>query len=183
MTELRRLRYFLAVAEERSVTRAAERLHIAQPALSRQIKQLEQELGVQLPERGAQGVGPTRAGAVPAGRGAELCARAVRLWRDVRLLRPSGSWPARPRPAGGRIRVRHRARTGGPRRGAVRGRRVRRFGPAGRPGPAAVHRCAHHRDPAAHPGADGAAGDRRVAPRGRRAVGRCRAYVGRPATE
>ncbi|MCX5175388.1 LysR family transcriptional regulator [Streptomyces goshikiensis] len=83
MAELRRLRYFLAVARERSFTRAAERLHIAQPALSRQIRQLEQELGVRLLDRTTQSVEPTEAGRLLMDRGAALCEEADRLWRDV----------------------------------------------------------------------------------------------------
>jgi LysR family cyn operon transcriptional activator len=60
--ELRHLRYFLAIAETRSFTRAAERLHVTQPTLSHQIKQLESIIGTVLFERGTKEVELTAAG-------------------------------------------------------------------------------------------------------------------------
>jgi LysR family transcriptional regulator, benzoate and cis,cis-muconate-responsive activator of ben and cat genes len=60
--EVRKMRYFLAVAEERSFTRAAERCHVAQPSLSTQILDMERSLGIRLFDRTSRQVVMTKAG-------------------------------------------------------------------------------------------------------------------------
>ncbi|MFF2328121.1 MULTISPECIES: LysR family transcriptional regulator [unclassified Streptomyces] len=62
--ELRQLQYFLAVAEESSFTRAAERVHISQPGISAQIRQLENDLGAPLIDRSGRGARLTAVGEV-----------------------------------------------------------------------------------------------------------------------
>ncbi|WP_323122021.1 LysR family transcriptional regulator [Burkholderia alba] len=62
--ELRQLRYFIAVAEEMNITRAAERLHMTQPPLSRQLQLIEEEIGLPLFERAARPLKLTEAGRV-----------------------------------------------------------------------------------------------------------------------
>jgi DNA-binding transcriptional LysR family regulator len=60
--ELRHLRYFIAVAEQENVSRAALKLHVSQPGISRQIHDLEEEIGVQLFERSPKALKLTEAG-------------------------------------------------------------------------------------------------------------------------
>src|SRR5256886_17448080 len=95
--ELRQLRYLVALAEERNFTRAAAREHIAQPALSQQIRRLEREVGLALVERTTRRVALTDAGNV-------LVARARRGLSpveaaDAELPSPSGV-PTGPGPRG-----------------------------------------------------------------------------------
>ena len=62
--ELRHLRYFVAVGEEENLSRAAVKLHISQPALSKQVRDLEDEIGFSLLQRTAKSVRLTEAGRV-----------------------------------------------------------------------------------------------------------------------
>lgn len=102
---LRHVRAFLAVAEELSFTSAARRLHISQPPLSRQIQQLESEIGVQLFLRRAQGIELTEKGRLFLEEARRLSATANefldtahRIRREgigvVRVGVPSGLWKA-----------------------------------------------------------------------------------------
>lgn len=78
--EFRQLRYFLAVAQNGGFTRAAQRLNMAQPPLSRQIAALEHELGTQLFDRMPQGVRLTKSGEALLAEAGELIDR----WQQVR---------------------------------------------------------------------------------------------------
>ncbi|MBP2585365.1 DNA-binding transcriptional LysR family regulator [Streptomyces sp. PvR006] len=83
--ELRQLRYFVSVVEEGGFTRAAARLHLAQPGLSAQIRQLEKELGQPLLDRSGRSVTPTEVGraVLPYARAALAAADAVRQTVDA----------------------------------------------------------------------------------------------------
>jgi DNA-binding transcriptional LysR family regulator len=84
--ELRHLRYFVAVAEEEHVGRAAERLHVSSSPLSRQIRQLEAEVGVDLFRRVGRGVRLTPAGTAYLGRARELLDGVERAAKEAQAI-------------------------------------------------------------------------------------------------
>ena len=94
--ELRRLKYFLAVAEELHFGRAAVRLKIAQPPLSRQISALEAEIGAQLFDRSRSQIRLTQAGTVLESHARFLIDRLDAVYRETRLVGEGGA---------GRLRV------------------------------------------------------------------------------
>ena len=89
--DTRLLRYFAAVVEEGNLTRAAERLYISQPALTKQIRQLEAQLGVGLFVRSRAGMAPTEAGEALAAH----AGRADRLGSALRVTRGATTRAAR----------------------------------------------------------------------------------------
>ncbi len=82
--ELRVLRYFLTLAREESISRAAEALYITQPTLSRQLAELEEELGVQLFERGKRRITLTQEGVLLRRRAEEMTELADKTERELR---------------------------------------------------------------------------------------------------
>ena len=82
--ELRVLKYFLAVAREENITRAAEQLHVSRPAVSRQIAQLEEKLGIRAFERKGKRVTLTEEGRLLRRRAQEMLDLAEKTARDFR---------------------------------------------------------------------------------------------------
>lgn len=84
--DFRHLKYFVAVADEQNFTRAAERLHISQPPLSRQIQDLEDELGTPLFERGSRPLKLTDAGRFFYGHATRLLEQAAQAVRSTKRI-------------------------------------------------------------------------------------------------
>src|SRR3970282_968506 len=116
--ELYQLRAFAAVADTGQLTRAAERLHLSQPALSAQIKALEEELEVRLFERTPNGMQATRAGR-------ELLAHGEKVLADAEALRQAAG--AVRGEAAGRLRIGTLSDPQSIRLGDILGRAVERF--------------------------------------------------------
>jgi len=88
--ELRHLRYFAMAAEEANISRAAARLNVSQPAVSRQIRDLESEWDVELFEREPQGLRLTPAGELALSRAREVLQQAHQLGEDMRPFSTTG---------------------------------------------------------------------------------------------
>jgi DNA-binding transcriptional LysR family regulator len=100
--ELRHLRYFVAVAEELHFSRAAQRVHIAQPPLSAQIRRLEEMVGYPLLERTSRTVKLTASGEALLDR----ARRTLHRMEEVRVVRSPGNFAAWHAPVFGMVRAR-----------------------------------------------------------------------------
>ena len=89
--ELRHLRYFVAIAEELDITKAAARLNVSQPPLSRQIRDLEDELGVVLLERSPKEIRLTPAGKILFTEARKLLRHTAEAIRKVRAVPQASS--------------------------------------------------------------------------------------------
>jgi LysR family nitrogen assimilation transcriptional regulator len=87
---LRQLKYFIGVVDAGNMTRAAETLHVAQTALSTQVRHLEEDLGVTLLVRHSRGIEPTEAGHLLYARGAALLKEVEQVRRDVGAIGGGG---------------------------------------------------------------------------------------------
>jgi LysR family transcriptional regulator, transcription activator of glutamate synthase operon len=85
--ELRQLRYLVALAEEQNFTRAAAREHVAQPALSQQVRRLEEEVGLALVERTTRRVAITEAGAMLVGRARRILGELDAATEELQAIR------------------------------------------------------------------------------------------------
>lgn len=94
MIDIRQLRYFLSIVEQGSLSRAAETLHVAQPALSLHLKRLEETFGCQLVQRTPRGVVPTESGQRLAQRAQAVLETIQRLTDEVRGLEAIPAGPA-----------------------------------------------------------------------------------------
>ena len=92
--EYRVLKYFLAVAREENITKASEVLHLSQPALSRQLMQLEEELGTELFIRGKRKITLTPAGTLLRRRALEIIELTEKAGREIRSQEGEGNLPS-----------------------------------------------------------------------------------------
>ena len=105
--DLKQLRYFLAISELKSLTAAAEKLNVTQPALGQQMRKLEADLGVQLIERHSRGVQLTEAGICLKSHAEDIMSRVSQTIADVRRFGtlPSGTVRLGVTPSLGRVIV------------------------------------------------------------------------------
>ena len=91
MVDIRQLRYFVAIADQQSMSLASEKLGVAQPSLSHHVMRVEEELGVRLLVRSTRGVTLTESGRRLYGHARNCCARSRRRWSTCANRGPRNS--------------------------------------------------------------------------------------------